>query len=164
MASLGMPFIGVLCAGLMLTENGLKVLDFYCRFGDPETQVVLPLLKTDLVDVILACTSGQLKQVPLEFYEGACTAVVLASPGYPAAFPTGLSISGVDEATALHNVTIFQSGTILIDGQLKTNGGRVLSVSALAPDLETALKYAYEGVEKIHFEGVHYRKDIGQVR
>ncbi|MDJ0752861.1 MAG: phosphoribosylamine--glycine ligase [Ardenticatenaceae bacterium] len=164
MASMGMPYIGVLYAGLMLTDDGPKVLEFNCRFGDPETQVILPLLKNDLVDLILACTRSQLDQIDLSFEEGVCATVVMASPGYPAGYPKGLPISGVDEAAGLSGVSVFHAGTTLENEQLITSGGRVLAVSGHGHDLTTALQNAYKGVSKIHFDGVHFRKDIGEYR
>lgn len=160
MDALGTPYIGILYAGLMLTENGAKVLEYNCRFGDPETQVVLPLLKTDLYDIMLACIDGTLDQVEIEWQSGYCSTVVCASGGYPESYPKGLKISGID---AVENSIVFHAGTHQVDDALVTNGGRVLSVSALGNTLEDALKLSYAGIEKIHFDGMHYRSDIGDI-
>ncbi len=160
MDTLGTPYIGILYAGLMLTEKGAKVLEYNCRFGDPETQVVLPLLKTDLYDIMLACIDGTLDQVDIEWHSGYCSTVVCASEGYPESYPKGLAISGVD---TVENSIVFHAGTQQVDDALITNGGRVLSVSALGATLEDALKLSYAGIEKIHFDGMHYRSDIGDI-
>lgn len=164
MARRGTPYVGVLYAGLMLTPAGPKVLEFNCRFGDPETQVILPMLQTDLVEIIRACLAGTLDQVSLETRPGACATVVMAAPGYPGHYPKGLPIHGVDQAAQLPDVLVFQAGTAVSDGKLVTNGGRVLAVSALGPDLPAALEQAYAGVDLIQFEGAHYRRDIGRQR
>jgi phosphoribosylamine--glycine ligase len=162
LAERGHPYVGVLYAGLMLTPAGPRVLEFNCRFGDPETQVILPLLETDLVEIAHACLAGNLDQVQLAIRPGACATVVMAAPGYPGAYPRGLPIHGVDQAGQLPDVMVFQAGTKEEHGQLVTNGGRVLAVSALGPDLPAAVNRAYAGVEKIQFTGVHYRRDIGR--
>jgi len=162
LAAQGTPYKGVLYAGVMLTADGPKTLEFNCRFGDPETQVVLPLLETDIVDVMLACVDGTLDQLDVAWKPGTCATVVMASPGYPGSYPKGLSISGVDAAQAAGTV-VFHAGTALDDaGNLVTSGGRVLAVSATGDDLDTALATAYAGVGQISFEGAHYRTDIGR--
>ncbi|HWI60486.1 MAG TPA: phosphoribosylamine--glycine ligase [Symbiobacteriaceae bacterium] len=161
MANRGTPFVGCLFAGLMLTADGPKVVEFNARFGDPEAQVVLPLLENDLLDVMVACVDGRLRDVELSFRPGAAANVVVASPGYPGAYPKGLPIDGLDEADRL-GVTVFHAGTAFDDdGALVTAGGRVLGVMATGADLREALARAYAGVEAIHFEGKQYRRDIG---
>ncbi len=162
MASDGSPYIGVLYAGLMITKDGPKVVEFNCRFGDPETQVVLPRLTTDLVDVAEACCLGKLDRIDLTYTPNPCAAVVLASGGYPGDYAKGLPISGIEAADAIEGVTVFHAGTRDADGQLVTQGGRVLAVSALGEDLQDALDHAYAGVKAITFEGMQYRTDIGQ--
>jgi phosphoribosylamine---glycine ligase len=163
MARRGTPYVGVLYAGLMLTPDGLRVLEFNCRFGDPETEAILPLLESDLFEIFMACTEQQLGKIGVHWRPGACATVVLAAPGYPEAYPKGLPITGVDEANAHDEVVVFHAGTARNKGQLVTSGGRVLAVSATGGDLEAALKRAYSAVETIHFDGMHYRRDIGKV-
>jgi phosphoribosylamine--glycine ligase len=161
MANRGTPFVGCLYAGLMLTADGPKVVEFNARFGDPEAQVVLPLLENDLLEVMQACVSGSLTDIQLHFHEGAAANIVLASAGYPGAYVKGLPISGLDEADQL-GVTVFHAGTAFTDeGELVTAGGRVLGVMATGPDLSGALARAYAGAEVIQFEGKQFRRDIG---
>lgn len=160
MEALGVPYVGILYAGLILTEKGAKVLEYNCRFGDPETQVVLPLLKTDLYDIMLACINGRLDQIEIEWHSGYCSTVVCASGGYPENYPKGLAISGVD---TVESGIVFHAGTKQDDNSLVTNGGRVLSVSALGETLADALETSYAGVKKITFDGMHYRNDIGEI-
>lgn len=164
MAAQGTPYVGVLYGGLMLTSDGPKVLEFNCRFGDPETQVILPLLETDLLEILLACVEGRLDQVDVRWRPGACAMVVLASPGYPGTYPGGLPISGLDDLAAHDEVIVFHAGTARQDGRLVTAGGRVLGVSALGANLSTALSRVYAGVGRVHFEGMHYRHDIGRTQ
>lgn len=161
MAAQGTPYVGVLYAGFMLTPTGPKVLEFNGRFGDPETQVLLPLLDGDLVEIMLACIEGKLQPEMVRHKPGACATVVMAAPGYPGNYPKGLPITGVAEAALLENVAVFQAGTKLENGRLLTNGGRVLAVSGWGDRLETAVAAAYRGVATIHFEGAHHRTDIG---
>lgn len=163
MAARGTPYAGVLYAGLMLTEDGPRVLEFNCRFGDPEAQVIVPLLASDLAEVLLACVEGRLDQVDVLWRPAVCATVIMASPGYPGSYPTGRTISGTDEVTALDDVMVFHAGTACRGERLVTAGGRVLAVSALGETLKTALQRAYDGVERIHFDGAHYRRDIGIV-
>ncbi|MCB8927944.1 MAG: phosphoribosylamine--glycine ligase [Ardenticatenaceae bacterium] len=160
MAALGTPYVGVLYAGLMLTADGPKVIEFNCRFGDPETQVVLPLLESDLVELMLACVNGRLTPDMVKIHPGACATVVMAAPGYPASYPKGLPITGLDALP--EDIMVFQAGTTSQDDQLVTSGGRVLAVTARGENLETAVARAYNGVDHIHFENAHYRKDIGR--
>jgi phosphoribosylamine--glycine ligase len=161
MAQAGTPYQGVLYAGLILTADGPKTLEFNCRFGDPETQVVLPLLEGDLLAIMLACADGQLEPQMIRRREGACATVVMAAPGYPASYPTGLPIHGLEAVNDSQRV-VFHAGTSFEDGRLVTSGGRVLAVSGLGPTLQAAVAQAYEGVALIEFEGAHYRHDIGR--
>lgn len=162
MAAEGTPYVGILYAGLMLTATGVQVLEFNCRFGDPETQVILPLLKSDLVEVIETCLAGSLTTADVEIHDGAAATVVMAAPGYPKSYPKGLVISGVADADGVDGTAVFHAGTASVDGQLVTSGGRVLAVSALGDDMDDALARAYAGVKKIAFDGAHYRSDIGR--
>jgi phosphoribosylamine---glycine ligase len=164
MAAMGTPYCGVLYAGLMLTADGAKTLEFNCRFGDPETQVILPLLQSDLLDILLACTQGSLAELEsqIRWRSGACATVVLASGGYPGAYTSDEPISGLEVADTSEELVIFHAGTALQEGRVVTAGGRVLSVSALGDDLPLALQRAYAGVRNVHFEGMHYRTDIGR--
>lgn len=157
----GTPYVGILYAGIMLTPQGLRVLEFNCRFGDPETQVVLPLLENDLAAVLMACIDGHLHRHTIQMKPEACATVVMASPGYPSPYRTGLPIHGLAQAAALEDVMVFHAGTAERDGHVVTDGGRVLAVSAIGRDLPTALDKAYAGVQAITFEGAQYRTDIG---
>jgi phosphoribosylamine--glycine ligase/phosphoribosylformylglycinamidine cyclo-ligase len=155
----GSPFAGVLFAGLILTTDGPKVLEYNVRFGDPETQAILPLLETDLLAIMLACASGELGQMDIRWKDAASTCVVLASAGYPDAYPRGRVIHGIGSLPA--GVIAFHAGTADHEGMLTTHGGRVLGVTAVAPSLPEARQLAYEGVSRISFEGMQYRTDIG---
>lgn len=163
MAEQGMPYVGVLYAGVMLTPQGPVTLEFNCRFGDPETQVLVPLIP-NLLEIFLACTEQRLDQVQSQWAAGACATVVLASPGYPGAYPTGLPITGLDALDADPDLLVFHAGTAQKNNQVVTAGGRVLAISGRGKDLPTALARAYAGVEQMHFDGMHYRKDIGKIR
>ncbi|MGN1452022.1 MAG: phosphoribosylamine--glycine ligase, partial [Eubacteriales bacterium] len=156
----GRPFKGVLYFGLMLTAAGPKVIEYNCRFGDPETQAVLPRLESSLLEIMLAITEERLSGVPVEWDSGACAAVVLASGGYPGAYRTGYPISGIEEAEAV-GAKVFHAGTKLDGGKTVTSGGRVLAVSCRADTLGGALDSAYACASKISFENMHFRKDIG---
>ncbi len=162
MAAEGRPYVGVLYAGLMLTADGVKALEFNCRFGDPETQVILPLLESDLLDIMLACVEGRLSEQAIQWRAGACATVVLASPGYPGDYPKGLFISGLEQAAGEQNALVFHAGTDRIDYQYITAGGRVLAVSGIGATLDDALRTSYAAIRHIHFEGMHYRRDIGK--
>ena len=157
----GCPYVGVLYAGLMLTPDGPRVLEFNCRFGDPETQVLLPLLESDLVEIALACIEGRLADLDVRFSDGAAATVVLAAEGYPDSPHTGHSIRGLAAAEALPGVSVYHAGTRADGGALFTAGGRVLAVTGVADTLPEALERAYAGVEAVHFEGMQHRTDIG---
>ena len=166
MAKEGRPFQGCLYFGLMLTPDGPKVIEYNCRFGDPETQVVLPRLKTDLVDIICAVREKRLKDLTIEWDDQPCACVVMASGGYPGSYPKGLPITGLDkDGQPAGKACVYHAGTKrLEDGTFVTNGGRVLGVTARGTTLQEALKEAYAAVDTIHFENAHYRRDIGQTR
>ncbi len=158
----GIPYVGVLYAGLMLTPAGPRVLEFNCRFGDPETQVILPLLESDLIAVFRACLNGTLAQTEVRWRPGAAATVVAASEGYPGNYPKGREITGLAQAETLPGVAVFHAGTRRdAEGRLLTDGGRVLTVTGLGDTLKEALERAYAGLEPIHFEGMHFRRDIG---
>ena len=156
----GRTFRGCLYFGLMMTERGPRVIEYNCRFGDPETQVVLPLLRSDLLTIMQATVNGTLADTPVVFDEGAACCVVLASGGYPVSYRSGYPISGLEEAEK--TATVFHAGTKLVDGQIVTSGGRVLGVTATAPTLREAVDRAYGAAEKITFTDRHMRHDIGQ--
>lgn len=157
----GRTFKGCLYFGLMITPKGPKVIEYNCRFGDPETQVVLPRLKTDIVDIFEAIDNETLSDLDVEWSDDACACVIMASGGYPKSYPKGIEITGLSNGQ-LDGVTVYHAGTKLQDNKLVTSGGRVLGVTALGDTLENALKKSYDAVEKIHFEGTHYRRDIGK--
>ena len=157
----GRTFKGCLYFGLMITQKGPKVIEYNCRFGDPETQVVLPRLKTDIMDIFEAINDGTLSDLDIQWDDRACACVIMASPGYPKSYPKGLEITGLTDGQ-LEGVTVYHAGTKLDGDKLVTSGGRVLGVTALGENLEAALKKAYDGVSKIHFDNAHYRRDIGQ--
>lgn len=162
MAAEGRPYKGVLYAGLMITKEGPKVIEFNARFGDPETQVILPLLETDLVDICEAVIEGTLDQQMITWDDGAAVCVVMASGGYPGNFEKGKEITGLKDADSMPGVMTFHAGTANADGRLVTAGGRVLGVTACGNSIAGAIERAYLGVEKIQFSGRHYRTDIGQ--
>jgi len=153
-------FRGILYPGIMLAKSGPKVLEFNARFGDPETQVYLPRLENDLVELLDASMSGTLGKIELKWSPMAAVCVVMASGGYPGSYAKGKPILGLAEAAKLPNVKVFHAGTVLKDGQIVTNGGRVLGVTALGKDLKAAQVAAYAAVEKIHFDGAQFRRDI----
>lgn len=158
----GRPFKGVLYAELMLTGQGPRVIEFNARFGDPEAQAVLPLLETDLIGIIDAVLEERLAERPIEWAERSAATVVMASGGYPGAYPKGLPIRGIESAEKMEDVTVFHAGTACRDGVFYTNGGRVLGVTAAAGTLTDAVDRAYEAVARIRFEGAHWRTDIGR--
>jgi len=161
MRAAGTPYVGVLYGGLMLTDDGPQVLEFNCRFGDPEAQVILPLLQTDLLDVIEACIEGRLAEIDVRWADEYAACVVTASGGYPGRYEKGKEIAGLEAAAQLPNVTLFHAGTRRDGTRTLTNGGRVLGVTATAPTLKGALDRAYQGLRSVHFEGMEYRTDIG---
>jgi phosphoribosylamine--glycine ligase len=155
-----LAFSGLLFPGLMVTAEGPKVLEFNCRFGDPETQVLVSRLKSDLLDLLEATVDGRLDCVKPEWDSRAAVCVVMASGGYPGAYQSGKPISGLEEVAEMKDVTVFHAGTKFVDGKFVTAGGRVLGVTALGTDLKEAQTRAYEAVSKIHFEGATFRRDI----
>ena len=162
MAAIGRPFRGVLYVGLMITEAGPKVVEFNCRFGDPEAQVLLPRLKSDLVPLLMACIDGTLaQQTDVEWYNAAAACVVMASGGYPDPYQTGEIITGLADAAAIEGVNVFHAGTKQDGENIVTDGGRVLGVTATADGLHDAIQRAYQGVAAIQFANAHFRNDIG---
>ena len=161
MAAEDTPFTGVLYCGLMMTARGPLVLEYNARFGDPETQAILVRLESDLLDAIEACVEGRLSETEFRWKPGASACVIAASKGYPGSYTTGYRITGLEAATTVPDVEVFHAGTSLVDGHYLTNGGRVLAVTASGGSLESALQRAYEGIAKIGFEGMYYRRDIG---
>ena len=157
----GIEYSGVLYAGLMITPNGPKVLEFNCRFGDPETQALMVRLKSDLAEVLLATAEGRLNKVELKWDARPAICVVAASAGYPGSYKTGMDITGIDKADAMEGVKVFHSGTAMKDGKVVSNGGRVLGVTAIGKNYADAQKRVYQAMSLIHFAGIHYRKDIG---
>jgi len=158
------PYAGVLYVGLMLTAEGPRVVEFNCRFGDPECQAIMLRMEEDLVPLLLAVARGERLPAPPPWTNAgrAAVCVAVASGGYPGRYTTGQEITGVDAAEARPGVQVFQAGTARRQGRLVTAGGRVLGVTAVAEDLTAAIAAAYEGVSRIHFEGMHYRSDIGR--
>jgi phosphoribosylamine--glycine ligase len=156
----GIVYRGVLYAGLMIGRSGFKVLEFNCRFGDPETQVILPRLASDLIPALVACAEGRLEPTLLRWRREPCVCVVMAAGGYPGPYQKGQPITGLREANALRDVVVFHAGTAQKDGAVVTAGGRVLGVTALGPTLRGAVDQAYAAVAKIRFEGAHSRRDI----
>jgi len=157
----GIVYKGVLYAGLMLTEDGPKVLEFNCRFGDPETQPVLFLLKSDLIEIMEKTINGELKGLNLEWNDKFSACVVIASEGYPGSYAKGMKVTGLKELNDLENLKVFHAGTKLVDDDIFTNGGRVFGVTSSGRTLRESLDNAYMGVDRIFFEGKYFRKDIG---
>ena len=162
MASEGREFKGIIFFGLMLTEEGPKVLEYNARFGDPEAQVVLPRMKNDIIDVVEACVDGTLDKLELEFEDNAAVCVVLASEGYPVKYDKGFEIKGLEKFDDKEGYYVFHAGTALKDGKIVTNGGRVLGVTAKGDDLKQARANAYDATELIEFENKYKRNDIGK--
>ncbi len=158
------PYTGVLYGGLIITAEGPKVLEFNARFGDPETQVTLPRLKTDLVDIMLAVINGNLSKIEVEWSEDVCVGVVMASGGYPGSYKTGFPINGLDNLDK--DIIVFHAGTKVgkAPGEVLTSGGRVLTVVAMGKTLAEAREKVYANISRIHFEGAHYRKDIADTK
>jgi len=161
LAAEGRPYKGVLYGGLMITKKGPMVLEFNVRFGDPETQAIIPRLKSDLVDALMACIDGGLDKVGLEWDERPCLSVVLASKGYPGPYEKHKEIHGLEEVKNVKDAIVFHAGTICEDGKIFTSGGRVLGVTGLGKDIKSARDNAYRAIAKIKFDGMHYRRDIG---
>ncbi|RMG47074.1 MAG: phosphoribosylamine--glycine ligase [Acidobacteria bacterium] len=162
MSAEGRPYRGVLYIGLMLTQEGPKVLEYNVRLGDPEAQVILPRLETDLVEIGQAIVAGELDRIQLRWSSRATACVIAASRGYPGRYEKGFPISGLDEVAAMPNVVVFHAGTARSDeGEIVTNGGRVLGVTAWDATLPDAINRAYRALSRIHFQGMHYRRDIG---
>ena len=158
----GRTFRGCLYFGLMLTSDGVKVIEYNCRFGDPETQVVLPLLDADLVDIFEAVYKGTLSEIDIKWKKESCACVVMASGGYPKKYPTGLEMHGMNDKGQVDGVFVYHAGTKFAEGKFLTAGGRVLGVTATGNTLQSALDKSYEAVKKISFENAHYRTDIGK--
>ncbi len=161
MAKEGRTFVGIIYFGLMYTKNGMRVIEYNARFGDPETQAVLPRLKTDLLEIMIACTNGTLDKIQIEWYDNAAVCVVLASGGYPVSYEKGYPITGLKELKEKEDVIAFHAGTAKKGENFVTNGGRVLGITAVGKNLEEAITKAYDGVEVIDFEKKHFRHDIG---
>ena len=159
MVSEGYPYCGCLYLGLIMTNDGPKVIEFNARFGDPETQVVLPLLDSDLITIMESCIDGTLADVEIKWKDAAAVCIVMSSGGYPAKYNNGDAISGIENAQQ-QGAYVFHAGTAAHDGQFVTNGGRILGVTAIANDIKQAVDKAYQAVEKIKFNGMHFRKDI----
>jgi phosphoribosylamine--glycine ligase len=157
---MGITYKGVLYAGLMLTKEGPKVIEYNCRFGDPETQVVLPRLKTDFVNICMAVAQGKLSHLKIEWDESPAACVVMASKGYPGSYPKGIVIEGLEKAVQNPDTYVFHAGTAQEGGKVVTSGGRVLCVTGVGKTIQEALEKAYRTVSSIRFEGAHYRKDI----
>ena len=143
-----------------MTEKGAQVLEFNCRFGDPETQAILPRLKSDLLELLVATIDGNLDKMKIEWDERTCVTVVMASGGYPEKYATGKIISGLEQVAKLNDIHVFHAGTKMTNGDTVTSGGRVLAVSALGKTQDEARQRAYDAVSQIHFENCHYRRDI----
>lgn len=157
----GLPYSGTLYGGMILTASGPEILEYNCRFGDPETQVVLPRLKSDLLEILLATAEGRLSEVDVEWSEEAAVVVVIASGGYPGAYEKGKLITGLEAASEVPGVTVFHAGTAAGPEGIYTAGGRVLGVTALGSDFREARERAYEACARIHFDDMYYRRDIG---
>jgi phosphoribosylamine--glycine ligase len=156
----GIEYRGILYAGLMLTGGGPRVLEFNCRFGDPETQPLMMRLKSDLLEVMLAVAEGRLGDIDLKWDPRPAISVVASSKGYPGSYPTGLPITGIEQADAMPDVKVFHAGTKFQNGQVVTDGGRVLAVTALGDTIRAARDRAYAAMKLIQFDGMHYRRDI----
>jgi phosphoribosylamine---glycine ligase len=162
LARAGTPYVGCLYTGVMVTESGVRVIEFNARFGDPETQVIVPLLETDLAELMLATVEGRLEEVPVAWKPEKAVCVVMAAPGYPDSFHRALPITGLEEAASDPAALVFHAGTAVRDGQVVTAGGRVLNVTGLGATFAEAAAAAYRAAGRIHFEGAHYRRDIAR--
>jgi phosphoribosylamine--glycine ligase len=159
----GIQFRGLLFPGLMLTKDGPRVLEFNCRFGDPETQVLMPRLQSDIVDLLEATIAGNLGSAVARWDERSAVCVVMASGGYPGSYEAGKTIVGLDEVDQMPDVAVFHAGTRVIGKQVVTSGGRVLGVTAFGETLLAAKRHAYDAVDKIKFDGSYFRRDIGSL-
>ncbi len=157
----GRKFKGIIYFGLMITDDGPKVIEYNARFGDPETQVILPRLDTDLLEIFEACVDGKLDEINVKWKDNAAACVILASGGYPESYQKGFAIDGLEKCNQRDDIYVYHAGTALKDGKFVTNGGRVLGVTGTGKNLDEAIKIAYEGVEMVNFEKIHFRKDIG---
>jgi phosphoribosylamine--glycine ligase len=157
-----LPFKGVVYVGVMVTKDGPKVLEYNARFGDPETQAILPRMESDIVEVISAAVNGRLSETKIKWKDKAAVCVVMASGGYPGSYEKGKEISGLDKASALLDTVVFHAGTKSADGRILTSGGRVLGVTALGQSIKSAIENSYKAVKLISFDGAHYRSDIGR--
>ena len=158
----GREYKGVIYAGLVLTEKGIKVLEFNARFGDPETQVILPALETDIIEIFMAVIDGQLPAIDIKWSNNSVVCVIAASGGYPAKYQKGKSISGLEKLENKKDTYVFHAGTKYQDEKIVTSGGRVLGITAWAEKISEAKEKAYEGIKKIDFKDMYYRKDIAQ--
>ena len=156
----GITYKGVMYAGLMITKSGIKVLEFNCRFGDPEIEAIIPRWKGDMIPVLNACIDGTLDESMIQWDPQPCVCVVMASGGYPGSYEKGKTITGIDHAESLNGVTVIHAGTKRVDDRIVTSGGRVLDVTALGSDLKNAVENVYQAVEIITFDGAQYRTDI----
>jgi len=161
MAKDGCPYSGILYVGLMIKDGRPRVVEYNARFGDPEAQPLLMRMKSDIVPVLQACARGNLQQDSIDWHDKAAVCVVMASGGYPGGFAKGLPISGLDAAAELEDLVVFHAGTALKDGRIVNNGGRVLGVTGLGDTVKDAIARAYAGTERISWQDVHYRHDIG---
>jgi phosphoribosylamine--glycine ligase len=162
MASDGCPYSGILYVGLMIKDGKPRVVEYNARFGDPEAQPLLMRMKSDIVPVLQACARGNLQQNSIEWHDKAAVCVVMASGGYPASYAKGFEIMGLDEVLAMDDVVVFHAGTSFEDGKIVNTGGRVLGVTGLGSTVAEAIDCAYGAVDKINWDGVHFRKDIGR--
>jgi phosphoribosylamine--glycine ligase len=153
---------GVLYAGLMITKEGPKVLEYNCRFGDPETQSILPLIDSELTDIFMSCINGNIKDKQLKIKNKFAVNVVLSSSGYPGKYETGKEITGIEKFDGREDIIVFHAGTKIENGKVVTNGGRVLNFTAIDNDIESTIAKVYNNINEIKFEGVYFRKDIGK--
>ena len=158
----GRSFVGILYFGLILTKEGMKVIEYNARFGDPETQVILPRLKTDIIDIMEACVDGRLKDINIEWYDNAAVCVILASGGYPLEYEKGFEIKGLDKLSDNDSIIVYHAGTSFKDGKFLTNGGRVLGITGIGKNINEAINITYEAVKVVDFNKKHFRKDIGR--
>ncbi len=159
----GIIYKGIIFFGLIITADGPKVIEYNARFGDPETQAVLPRLKTNLLDILIACTLGNLDKIEMQWENNAAACVMLASNGYPEKYQMGFKIDGIGNLADKQNILVYHSGTKLMGNEFYTNGGRVLGITAIAENLDEAIRICYDNIKEINFENMYYRKDIGKI-